>query len=269
MKEKDFISQQIKAGYKIHFQQGVWWEKAAPFFYKPVLPFQEILRGKSKPKLAVSFLGYSHCVPEGSYANKVWSVMVLRNEKLKNFSIYNLSANRRKLVRKGLRRVEIKKIENIYFVVDDIRDICISSADRTSHGKPPNYYIKHYNEWKSFITKLFNLPNREWWGAFHQGKLIAYFYAYQISHTMYVNTHKSHSQFLGKKPNDALFFAFIDYCKRLPDCTELSLGDWNKDNPGINEFKMKYGFKKVDLPVYADYNPLVRLAIKYFRNHST
>jgi len=267
MKAEEFIQQQIKAGYKIHFNDGVWWQKVAPLFHKPVLPYQGISPRESRPKIARSFFGYSHCVPKDFLANKVWSVMLLNKEKLKNFSIHKLSKKRRESVRKGLRNVEVRRIENIVSVIEDMRDVCVSTAQRTRHGKPPRYYLKNYYEWKSYILRLFDLPNREWWGAFYRGKLVAYRYAYLIENTMYSDTNKSHSQFLKEKPNDALLFTFIEYCKSIPNCEILRLGDWSKNNQGINEFKMKYGFEKVDLPVYANYNPLIRLAKNYLLSH--
>lgn len=266
MKAEDFINQQIKAGYKIHFHQGVWWEKVAPFFYKPVLPYQEISPRESRPRLARSFFGYNHCVPDSRYAKKVWPVTFLCEEKLKNFSIRKLSLKTKRSVRKGLKNVNVRRIEIIDNVIEDMKDICISTAERTKHGKPPHYYLKNYNEWKVYIFRLFNLPNREWWGAFCEGKLVAYIYAYKIGDTMYVDTHKSHTEFLKLKPNDALYFTFIEYCKNLLDCNSVNSGDWNKINKGVNVFKMKYGFEKVDLPVYTNYNPFVSLAIKFLRN---
>lgn len=265
MKAEDFINQQIKAGYKIHFHQGVWWEKVNPFIYKPVLPLQKIFTGKSKPKLAVSFLGYSHCVPEGCYANKVWSVMEIDYDCLSDFSIKSLSSSKRGRVRKGLRLLEFKKIEDVESVIDDIKNVCISTAKRTKHGKSPHYYVKHYKEWKSFMINEFSLPQREWCGVFYKDILIAYLYGYQIDNTMVISATKSHSDFLNKCPNDALLFTFLEYCKSLPGCKKVFFGDYVYAVPSLNEFKKKYGFEKVNLPVYANYNPLVRLAIKFLR----
>jgi glycosyltransferase involved in cell wall biosynthesis len=257
MKAEEYIRQQLDAGCKIHFHNNIWWQEAAPFFCKPVLPLQRIVRGLARPKIRKSFLGYSHLIDDDNQANKHWSVMLLDNEKLEKFSLSSLSSSKRAQVRKGLRLNEIKKIEVIDPVIDYMRDICISAASRTGHGKPPQYYIKHYMKWRDFMLKEFAMQKREWWGAFHNGVLIAYYYAYQIDETMFISAAKSHSDYLKDCPNDVLLFTFLEYCRDLPGCTQVIYGDWSNDAPSLNKFKEKYGFQKVDLPVYARYNPAV------------
>jgi len=256
MKPEEFINQQIKAGYKIHFHQGVWWENVLPFYCKPALLYQEIIPRKSKPKLTASILGYSHCVPDKSHANKMWEVMILDSEKLKSFSIEKLSTNRRNLVRKGLKKVEVRKIIDIKSDLEDLQEICVSMAKRTRHGKQS----------KSCIYNLFNLPGREWWGAYYKQRLVAYLYCYQIDDTIYLDAHKCHTDYLNKNTNDALLYTFILHCKSLSNCNRINFGDWNRERSGINEFKMKYGFEKVNIPVYANYNPLVRITQKVMKN---
>ncbi len=259
MTSKEFIEQQIAAGYKIHFNEGVYWQRVAPFFYKPVLHLEEIVPGKSHPKLVKSFFGYSHLVSNKQSANKNWFVMLLSHEKLKEFNIKSLSSSKRARVRKGLKLTEVKKIENIEYEIEDLKNICISTAIRTKAGKPPEYYTKSYNKWREWITKEFALPKREWWGSYCKGMLIAYFYSVQINDTIFIFAAKSHTDFLNKCPNDALFYTFLDYCKNLETCRQVIFGDWGKNTPTLNEFKQKYGFEKVCLPMYAKYNPLVHI----------
>ena len=218
MTSKEFIEQQIAAGYKIHFYRGVWWEKKEPFFYKPVVSLEKILPHESTPVLLKSFLGYSHLVSDKKLATKYWSVMLLNHEKLKDFGLKSLSSSKRARVRKGLRLTEVKKIENIESIIEDIKNICISQAKRTRHGLPPEYYIKHYNKWRSSIKREFALLKREWWGIFYNDSLIAYNYGVLVDDTMFIFTAKSHADFLDKCPNDALLFTFLNYCKSLNSC---------------------------------------------------
>ena len=262
MRAEEFIKQQITTGHEIHFNKGIWWQRIAPFFYKPVVQFQETMPGKSAPAFFKSLSGYSHLVSDKKLANKYWSVMLLDHEKKKEFTIKSLSSSKRAQVRKGLRLTEIKKIENIEPVIEDIKNICISQARRTLHGLPPEYYIKHYKKWRIWITKEFNLPKREWWGSFYQGSLIAYNYSVQVDDAMAIYTAKSHTDFLDKCPNDALVYTFLDYCKSLDNCKKIIYGEWSREAGSLNEFKRKYGFERVDFPVYAKYNPLVLLCKK-------
>lgn len=255
MTSEEFINQQIAAGHKIHVNRGVWWQRVAPFCCKPVINFKET--GTSNPLLIKSFLKYSYVVKDPAIANSHWDVMLLHRDKLKDFSIKSLSSSKRARVRKGLKFVEIKKIEDIEPVIDNIRDVCISTAIRTNHGLPPGYYLKKYKKWRSWLMKEFSLPNREWWGAYFNNSLIAYMYGVLIDDTMYDFTAKSHTDFLDKCPNDALIFTFLEYCKNLTGCNQVIFGDWSKNVPSLNKFKENFGFEKVELPMYVWINPLL------------
>jgi hypothetical protein len=262
MTSEEYIKQQISAGYKVHFNEGIWWQRVRPLCYKPAAIFDKIEPGESGPHFKQLCLKYSHMVSNKSLANAFWSVMFLKQEKLKNFSMKSLSSSHRARVRKGLNQLEIKKINQIEPVIDDIKNICISTAIRTNHGKPPEYYVNNYQNWKSWIIKEFNIPKREWWGAYNQKSLVAYMYSVHINDIMYNFTAKSHTDFLDKCPNDALIFTFLEYCSTLDGCKHIIFGDWGNNLPTLNRFKEKYGFEKVDLPMYEYYNPLVKLAIK-------
>ena len=178
--------------------------------------------------------------------------MSLNHAKLKEFFIKSLSSSKRARVRKGLKLTEVKKIEKIDPVIEDIKDTCISQAKRTGYGLPPEYYVKHYKNWRSWIK-------REWWGVYYKKKLIAYRYDILINDTMYFIATKSHTDFLDNCPNDALMYTFISYCKSLKGCKWLNAGDWNVYKPTINNFKQLFGFEKVDLPIYTKYNPLINI----------
>jgi hypothetical protein len=45
----------------------------------------------------------------------------------------------------------------------------------------------------------------------------------------------------------------------LEGCKKVYCGDWSYNAPSLNEYKQKFGFKKVDLPMYVKYNPLITI----------
>lgn len=261
MKAEEFIKQQIDAGYKVHHHDNVWWQRYAPWFYRPVVPLQKLIPGSARPNRLLSFLGYSHVVETGEDTNKSWPVMMLEDELLESFSMTVLSSSKRARVRKGMRLNEVRKIDSVDSVITDMQTICISAAHRTEHGKPPEYYTKHYRKWRDFMVGEFSIPGREWWGAFSQGSLVAFYYAYNVEETMFISAAKSHSDFLANCPNDALLYSFLQYCRDLDDCRRVIFGDWS-EVPSLNKFKERYGFRKTDLPVYAWYNPVALWAKK-------
>lgn len=262
MNLEEFVKQQVSLGYSIHYHRGVWWQEVTKFYCKPVWPFQVIPMKASYPKYTRCLLGFSYIIPEGQKANKIWHVFSIEGEKLKNYSIKSLSSSKRARVRKGFRNTEIKRITKIEDVIEDMKVIAIETAKRTGYGHPPIYYVRKFEEWKNFIFKLFNLPDREWWGAFVNGRLVAYIYAHEVDGIAVISAAKSHTDYLKLCPNDALIFNFVEYCRDKLSCNEVIFGEWDPQNPSLNRFKEKLGFMRKDLPMYAWYNPLVKLIKK-------
>ena len=256
MTHEEYIERVLALGYNVHFNDEVWWIEAEPFFCKPANPYQVLEAGKSRPKLHKSLLGYSYLVSAEKHANKYYSILLLNEEQLHNFEIKSLSSSKRAQVRKGMKLTEIRKIESIETVIDDIKEIEISKAVRTGYGKPVKYYSEHFPEWRDRTIKEFNADKgrKEYWGSFFKGSLIAYMKIFQIDDTMIINYAASHTDHLDKCPNDTLTFSILEYCRNLHNCNKVSYGTWSEDRDSLNVFKQKYGFKRVDFPVYAKYN---------------
>lgn len=271
MTREEYIERVLAIGYDVHFNKGVWWLKTAPFFYEPVIPYQILEHGKSNPKKHKALLGYRHLVSNEKDANKFRSILLLQEKRLRNFGMQSLSSSKRAQVRKGLRLNEIRKIESIEEVINDMKKVCVSQAIRTKHGNPAEYYINDFEKWKGSLIKQFNVykGEKESWGAFHNGSLIAFVNIFQVDDTMTISNVSSHTGYLDNCPNDALLFSILENCKDRQDCKKVSYGDWSTDRPTLNDFKQKYGFEKVNLPMYAKYNPLLTILKRYFIHSKT
>lgn len=263
MTSKEYVEQVIDIGHKhydIHFNDGVWWLKVAPFLYRPVDQMHLIEPGSARPKKHKALLGYSHLTSDKQYANKYWSMLFVSEERLNNFDMQSLSSSVRARVRKGLRLTEVKKIEDIEQTIDNMRDVCVSKASRTGHGKPPEYFNE---EWKNAKFKEFEIDKntKERWGAFYEGSLIAFMNIFLVDGIMFISFAASHTDHLNKCPNDALLFTILEHCKKLADCKKVQFGDWS-NNESLNRFKQKYGFEREDLPVYSKSTFLYSMAKK-------
>jgi hypothetical protein len=273
MTSEEFIERVLTIGYDVHFNDGVWWIKSQPFFYQPAIPLQVLGPGEARPKMKKALLGYSHHVKNKQYANKYESILLLSEERLREFGMKSLSSSKRAQVKKGLRLTEIRRIEMIEPLLEDMREIEISKAIRIGEVKPPEYYMNHYKEWKEWTIKQFNgdRGKKDYWGSFYNGLLIAYMKVYQIDETAIISYAASHTDHLDKCPNDALTFSILNQIKELETCKRVSYGAWDPNRNSLNEFKQKYGFLRVDLPVYVKYNfhviPIMKkvLAIKQLR----
>lgn len=263
MEADKYIQQELSAGQRVHHHEGVWWIQTAPFFCRPVLPFIAVPREASRPLYRKSFLGYSHILPRSEDGNRLWSTLEIGEQKLQNYNVKHLSSSRERAIRQGLRQdVEVRRIEALDDLWFDLREICRTTALRTGYGHPARYYEDHEKEWRRGMLNWFVLRDREWWGAFRESRLIAYMYFYLIEDTLVLNTIKSHTEYLDKRPNDVLLSAVVQYARNLPACRRVCAGRWHPTVSSLNRWKESHGFERVDYPCYAHFHPAIALGLR-------
>lgn len=233
---------------RVHECEGVWWQQVGRGYCKPVDPLRVIVPGQARPSPLHGCIAYAHAAPSSYPLTHPWHIMCLAETELTTFSIERLKPRRRTMVRKALRTVEVRRIDDIAPVMDTMREICASQAERTGHGKPPEYYRLEARQWRAFMKREFTIPGRDWWGAFLNGELIAYYYTYLIAGTIYVAAAKSRTEALKSLPNDALLYTVLEDSRERTDCRQVVFGDWSPNAPRLNQFKEQYGFRKVSIP---------------------
>jgi len=250
------------AGEPVHFHDGVWWQQVSPGFCKPVDLLRQIVPGAARPTPAKRWLGYSHVVSDASQANHGWDVMCLEGEGVSRFDLSRVSPKRKQQkIKQAIKTLDIKLMKEIKPLLSVMNDINVVVARRTGHGYPPSYYVSRRAEWERFMLREFSLPGREWWGAFFEGRLVAYYYVHVIGRTLHINAAKSHTDFLHLGPNDALVFSLLEQHAKTGDCDRVIYGDWSPDVPSLNEFKERYGFARRIIPIFRSMTPAMRLGL--------
>lgn len=246
MTEEEFANQEIELGNKVHYNQGEWWIQRSRFFCESAIPFKAIGIGSSKPKLKNSLAGYSHYTNDKPKNPRVRCMMHMAVGS-EAFDIETLSSNRRSKVRRGLKRNEIVRVDNVEPYIDQLKDVVISARERTGDGKPVSYYQNNFEEWKNYILRLAPMKDRDFWLAFQEDKVAAYFHVTIVGDLCMVGAAKSHSDYLKHYPNDALVFSVLDYAINKKKCKTIVYGDWVESDAHLNKFKEGYGFEKKDM----------------------
>lgn len=249
-------------GRRVHSHDGVWWEQVSRGFCKPVDRTREISPGKARPRLSESLLGFSHVVPSPDQANYDWNVMHMGQPGIEGFSLASISPKRKQQkIKQALRTLTIQLIDRIDPWLGDMLAANVATAGRTGHGKPAEYYTQNRDAWEKFMRTEFSLAGREWWGAFHEGRLIAYYYIYVIGRVLHVSAAKSNTEFLHLAPNDALVYTIVSHHSAQRDCDQIIYGDWSPETESLNDFKRRFGFEVRRLPVYRHLRPQARLLL--------
>ena len=261
MTEEGFARQEVAIGAKVYFNQGVWWREMKPFYCWPLHLLHTINRGESKPPAIHSLIGYEHPVPEKDQANAVLPVIMMRN--LRQYSIAGLSAKKRNQVRRGIGSFTIKPIDNIISLLEDGYYVNLSALRRQRWGGDRSHYSVR-RKWVDGVEMTFGLPGRENWGAFMDGRLVAYLRAYQIDRVAYIYSMMSHSDYLSQYPNDGLIHKFLLACQQEGTTDKVVFG-LKCAKQSLNDYKMKFGFEEVGLPVWRHLNPVVKVVARHTR----
>lgn len=252
MTEQEYAEQEQSMGARVHLHRGVWWREVYPFYYKPVFEVRELSLGESSPSAWRSLLGYSHVVKQPASGNRSMEYMVMSGVDLASFALNKLRDAKRAQVRKGLRSLTIRELEAADPVLEDLRAINIAQANRqqakSGFGLAADYYTQHRREWEDEHRRLFALPKRGKWGAFAEGKLVAYAVAFIVADTGFISAVKSHTDYLHLCSNDALYFTFLESLRATGMCTRVFNGA--PSIPSLNRFKEQFLFQPTSLGVY-------------------
>jgi hypothetical protein len=258
---EEFARLEVAQGAPVHFHDGIWWQRIKPFYSWPLQTLKAFPRGTQRPSLLYSAIGYEHAVPDEREANAILPMMLLQD--ISEYDLKCLSAAKRNQIRQGLKQVEGRRLEDIRDLVEQGLEINRSALTRQGWGGNRRGYL---NEplWRRVIERAHALGARESWGVYFRGKLVAYLRAYVLDETVCITQTMSHSDYLGYRPNDALLHTFLMDCKARPGTKRVLFG-LECAKPSLNEYKRKFGFEVVKLPVYRRLNPVVRYLARFTR----
>ena len=246
MTVQEYIAAKQAAGLQVHLHDGVWWETTRWGYCKPAILYEEVDPEKQRPARSQVVLGYAHRVPDGARHDGYWHSMVMRQPQISNYSLDDLESKRRSSIRKALRLNEIQRITDLPRFRKDMTEIAISTAIRNKKGHAPEYYRENNEEWwQSLIRRS---VYTEFWGAVHQGRMIAYLAVQVAGHRAVFATGKSMTEYFSARPNDALRFTVLESCRDRGTVNEIISGGWSLDKPTLNTFKESFGFSGQKLP---------------------
>lgn len=261
MEIEAFARLEVARGGRIYFHDGIWWERIKPFYSWPLQMLKAFPRGARRPLFLHSAVGYEHAVPDPQEANAALPVMLL--EDVGRYSLGCLSAKKRNQVRRGLEKIRVQRLCEIRDLVEHGIKINRSALARQEWGGDRSGYLDE-QQWCEGIERAHVLGVRESWGAYCSGKLVAYLRAYVLEDTAYITQAMSHTEYLGYYPNDALLHQFLMDCKARPGVKGVFFG-LSCAKPSLNEYKMRFGFEVVRIPIYRWLNPLVRRLARFTR----
>jgi len=260
--ELEFVEQQISLGRRIHQHDGVFWEEVYPRYCKPAFIYRAFDPGEARPARLRSLLGFSHRVTSPEGGNRIVKFMVLEGERLRGFSLEALGGKKRNQVRRGLRTCDVRSINDLERVLERVREINISQAERQEGRKgtetPVRRYVEESNQWRAQVRREFDFKGREWWGAFIDGVLSAYMRCYQVDGMRIIEQTKADTRYLKDYPMDALYFTVLSMAASDSSCLRVVNG--RPMHASLNHYKEQFLFEGSEFPYYSTHARLVEWA---------
>ena len=169
----------------------------------------------------------------------------------------NARYNVRRAEREGVEVIEIETLDDIRRWEEDIFRCNISALKRQGRaGAYPDscreVYFTELASTKTLLRQYFKI-----YAAIYSGRLIAYMIVQEYNKLMEVSKAMSHTNFLDKRPNDALVSHLIKIaCEAGFELFEYGLertrlgGKIPSLHPTLETFRFKFGFEEVPLLVY-------------------
>ena len=172
-----------------------------------------------------------------------------------NYDLPNFPKNPRRDIRKGLEACEVKQVDGKWFCENGYD---VYEAGFLGYGeKPP----MNRDQFAAEFRHNAEYAGRETWGAFVDGRLVAYESCIIVDDMVLESSAKSDSNYHKSHPNNALVYTLTRHYLRERGMKYVTSGRRVlHHDTNVQEFQEKLGYRKVYCPLKAEMSCLASLA---------
>ena len=245
-------------GHRVVRTKSSWWASGAGRTFGQFPYHHQILpsRDETDELLGLTGTAARYCCPVEAGSK---SHMYVMDDP--GYSLDTLSSNTRSKTRRGLKRCEVRRLNFDELESAGAFDICAETISRQhSRSLPKN----HTSNWQRYATAAQSCNVMETWGAFLEGKLVAFLVAGRIENCMNIFIARSSSAARSAYPNNALMYEFLHQAIRQPGIDLVSFG-WQSiraEMDSLEQFKSSLGFKKRDVGQRIEFGRMFRSVLR-------
>ena len=242
---------QAAQGTRLIRNDGVYWQRVRPLFYRPLLPFQEL------PSLVVqrpthwpAAFQYATGVP--ARANSHLSFLTARD--LQRYSLSAISHNRRRLIKAAARRFTVRQIT----VADDLKaqghGVYLSFYERTAYSFRADRTQKAvFDAW---VDTLFCGPEVFVLGAYDAGNLVAVSVSFLLARTLVYATLFAESEALRQGVGEVMLHTLRLAAAQTPGIARIIIRAY-QGGDSRDQYYLQRGCELVRQPARLEINPLL------------
>jgi hypothetical protein len=215
----------------------VWFERAPGFYC--AFPFHDI---RLADDIALPALFRHPRVLAARYAQRPMLAGEGRSHlwvRRRPYSLDELSANTRSKIRRGLRNVQIERVE-----FRSLRERGFALIESTAARQRVGIRARHRASWERTWSASEQFSFIEAWGGFVGRELAVFSVCFQVEACFQIWMLRSDSTQLGRYPNNAMVHTLMEEGFRRPgvSCVCYGFASLDRATTGLDEFKRSAGF---------------------------
>jgi hypothetical protein len=248
-------------GLNIIYHNNRYWKESRFSFYEPIHLLARLSADQANFSTRL-MLGFRSSLRETDKNQANGSIPIHLLSNIRNYSIKNLSSNRRNHLRRCQKRAKIVHLTDLSLLEEEGYEVYVSAATR--------FESKHLITKRDYLSQLGN------YSSFHKRKIIAatvngrlggYIVTYAIEGTAYLEKVLLSTEALSAYIGIGLVFDFIESCRIGEKIDDIVYGYHTPSDPSLSAYKEALGFKIAHIPARVYINPIVQPLLKW-RNPS-
>jgi hypothetical protein len=262
MTEREFACFRCALGESIIAANGTFWRRVRPFFYRPLLPFQEYPpRSAGGPGLAV-FGGFQHAVPPGTRSNSFLNFVSCENPD--SYSLGGLDRHERREIKRAAETFTVSLVTNVNEFKAQAYSVYQSFYERTRYGYKAER--RHYKKFSKWAEALYLYPKVIVLGAYKTDRRLGAVGVWHlVGETLVYSTFFCDSESLKRHVTGLMLHAMREAAARSNDIRKIHIGSYKfSAAKGIDEYYLARGCTLVQKPAWLQLNPLAAFGLQRF-----
>jgi len=251
MNVQEFAAFERILGQKIIRANGVYWGQMRPFFFRPLLPFQELALISVRPPHRSAWGGCQYAVASGEKGNSFLNFRMFDNSG--TYSSGNLDYNRRRQVKLAARQFTIRPVRDVEEFKQKAYPVYLSFYERTRYQFATRRNDRSFFCW--WADQLFQVPKVILLGGYRKDELggisVSLFVEDTLCYLMFFCNTESLRLYLP----DLMVHTVREMAAGRTEVKQVFAGMYNGGG-GLDDFYLLRGCKIVRKPAMLRLNPL-------------
>jgi len=264
MSQDEFAGLLREFGAKVVSGNGIFWRRVRPFFYRPILPVQDL----SARAVMTPFkwpCGYQYVLAGEGRANSAMNFIML--DGLGEYSVANLGGRRQQLIRQAGRQFQVRPLSDLREFKEQGFRVYRSFYERTKYP----YGTERRNEatFHRWAETVFRHPKVVLLGGYGSDGLVGVSRSYWVDRTLFYASLFCETNALEKNVGELMFHELRMLAAQEPRIKEILVRNYQGGN-SLDQYYLLRGCKLVTKPARLEMPAVIHTAIKWFlpRQHA-